>query len=445
MKRIKMPDEVQFVLGGLKKNGFEAFIVGGCVRDKILGTEPLDYDVTTSATPEEIKKIFRKTFDTGIEHGTVTVIQGEMAIEVTTYRVDGKYIDNRHPESVTYTRLLEEDLKRRDFTMNAMAYNDEVGLVDIFSGEQDLREGVIRCVGEPNERFHEDALRMIRAVRFSAKFDFGIEQKTLRAIQKNSRLLENISKERLREEMNKILLSDHPEKIVSLHDLGLLEFIMPEFIPLIGNKQNNPWHIYDIAEHTILSVKNMEKDLTLRLTMLLHDIGKSDRKTTDVVGVDHFYRHAELGSAMAKDILTRLRYDNKTISKVSTLIKYHDFRLITKEKNVRRALAKLTEEVFLDLIKVRRADDSAKNPEKVREESESIQKLIEVYGKIKKQGDCFKKADLKINGRDLIELGIVDGREIGRILDKVFMLVLEDPSLNEKEKLIQTIKRNFIL
>ena len=279
--KIELPKKVLFIINNLQLAGYDAFAVGGCVRDSILARKPQDWDITTSAKPEAIKEIFRRTVDTGIEHGTVTVMIGKDSYEVTTYRIDGAYEDSRHPKEVRFTNCLEEDLRRRDFTINAMAYNDDVRLVDVFGGMQDLNHHLIRCVGDPRERFSEDALRILRAVRFSAQLDFPIEPDTVKAVKELAPNLKNISAERIQTELVKLLTSPHPERIQDACELGITKVVLPEWDAMVGVKQNTIHHKYDVAEHTLHTLKHVKRDKYLRLTMLFHDMGKPAMKTTD--------------------------------------------------------------------------------------------------------------------------------------------------------------------
>ena len=298
--KIELPKKVLFIINNLQLHGYEAFAVGGCVRDSILARRPQDWDITTSAKPEEIKKLFRRTIDTGIEHGTVTVLFGKDSFEVTTYRIDGAYEDSRHPKEVQFTNRLEEDLRRRDFTINAMAYNDQVG--------------------DPEERFSEDALRILRAVRFSAQLNFPIESATADAIRKLAPNLQNISAERIQAELVKLLVSPHPERIRDAYELGLTKVILPEWDAMEGVAQNTPHHKYDVAEHTLRALKNVKRDKILRLTMLFHDMGKPMMKTTDENGRDHFRGHALVSEELARSIMHRLKFDNETIRTVTKLV-----------------------------------------------------------------------------------------------------------------------------
>ena len=324
---IKLPDDVQFIIHTLQLHGFEAYAVGGCVRDSILGREPGDWDITTSAMPEETKALFDKTFDTGIEHGTITVLLNHEGYEVTTYRIDGKYEDSRHPKEVTFTRNLKEDLLRRDFTINAMAYNDKDGIVDIFGGMQDLEKHMIRCVGNARERFSEDALRILRGVRFAAQLGFEIEKETRQAIRKLAPNLSYISAERIQTELVKLLVSDHPEKIQDAYELGITKVILPEFDAMMETTQETLHHCYNVGEHTIHALMNIPADKVLRLTMLFHDTGKPARKTVDPDGTAHFKGHAYVSEELTKSIMHRLKFDNDTLRKVSKLVLYHDDRM----------------------------------------------------------------------------------------------------------------------
>ena len=310
---IKLPDDVQFIIHTLQLHGFEAYAVGGCVRDSILGREPGDWDITTSAMPEETKALFDKTFDTGIEHGTITVLLNHEGYEVTTYRIDGKYEDSRHPKEVTFTRNLKEDLLRRDFTINAMAYNDKDGIVDIFGGMQDLEKHMIRCVGNARERFSEDALRILRGVRFAAQLGFEIDEETKEGMKLLAPTLENISAERIQVELVKMLTSDRPELIRTAYELGITKVFLPEFDRMMETKQETLHHMYTVGEHTIHAMMNVRNDKILRLTMLLHDTGKPEYKTMDEDGVAHFKMHALGSERIAKEVLRRLKFDNDTL------------------------------------------------------------------------------------------------------------------------------------
>ena len=321
---IKLPEKVKYIIETITEAGFEAYAVGGCVRDSVLGREPDDWDITTSASPYQIKELFPRTVDTGIQHGTVTVMLDKDGYEVTTYRIDGVYEDGRHPREVTFTPDLKEDLKRRDFTMNAMAYNGKTGLIDIFDGRKDMENRIIRCVGDPEERFREDALRMMRAVRFSAQLGYEIEAATETAITHLAENLKKISAERIQVELLKLLCAPYPGRIRSAYELGITKIILPEFDSCMETAQNNPHHCYTVGEHSIRAMEAVEPDKCLRLAMLFHDIGKPVTKTTDQEGIDHFHGHPLVSEEMTRKILKRLKLDNQTIFTVTRLVRYHD-------------------------------------------------------------------------------------------------------------------------
>ena len=377
-----IPKDVSFIIDELYSHGYEAYAVGGCVRDCILNREPGDWDITTSARPYEVKEIFKRTIDTGIAHGTVTVMLGKNGYEVTTYRVDGAYEDSRHPKSVSFTASLEEDLKRRDFTINAMAYNHRRGLVDIFDGIGDIQRKVIRCVGNPEERFDEDALRILRAVRFSAQLGFEIEDETAAAITKKARSLENISAERIQAELVKLLVSDHPDYIHKAWALGITKVIMPEYDRIVGVAQHTPNHIYTVDVHTLKALKNIEADAILRLTMLIHDFGKPEVKKTKPDGRDIFYRHPEVSAKLAGQILKRLKFDNYTLEHVVRLVQWHGLKYNADEIDVRKALNRVGRDIFNDFLKVQTADVSAKNPAVIDGKLKLLEEKKHIYHQI---------------------------------------------------------------
>ena len=322
--RMKLPEHVNRIIHRLQKEGYDAYAVGGCVRDTLLGREPKDWDITTSARPEIVKSLFSHTIDTGIQHGTVTVMLDHVGYEVTTYRIDGEYEDSRHPKEVIFTGNLVEDLKRRDFTINAMAYNDESGLVDAFEGEQDLKKGIIRCVGNPHDRFGEDALRMLRAVRFAAQLGFSIEERTKVAVADLAPTLAKVSAERIQMELVKLLTSANPQEMREVYELGLSRVFLPEFDRMMETPQHNKHHMYTVGEHTIHALEAISEDKVLRLAILLHDVAKPLCITTDEEGQDHFKGHPQEGAKMAKEILRRLKFDNDTINHVCLFVRYHD-------------------------------------------------------------------------------------------------------------------------
>lgn len=436
---ISIPGQVQFILHTLQKNMHQAFVVGGCVRDCILGKLPVDWDIATDAIPEQVKQLFPKTVDTGIKHGTVTVIIDGISYEVTTYRIDGEYLDFRKPASVSFTSSIEEDLSRRDFTVNAIAYNPLEGIIDPFGGISDIKAGIIRSVGDPDKRFREDALRMLRAVRFSAQLGFSIDEATLKSIGINSRLIDNVSDERIRDELTKVLLSDNPFCFSLLMDTKLIRYTLPEFEPCFLTDQNNPYHAYNVAIHTLHSVANIEKSRVLRWTMLFHDMGKPGTKTTDAKGIDHFYNHQQLSVKLSKAAMLRLRFDKKSMDRIFLLVKCHDMHIKAEYKSVRKAMCKVGEDVFEELLKVMEADKKAQNPKLLEERNKKFARLWEIYRDIKAKGQCTSLKTLAVNGDDLISLGIKPGKEIKELLNSLLEKVIEEPELNKKEKLLDLL------
>lgn len=434
--KIQLPEKVNMIINTLQANGYEAYAVGGCIRDSILGREPDDWDITTSATPIETKALFHRTFDTGIEHGTITVLIDKDAFEVTTYRVDGEYEDSRHPKEVTFTRCLKEDLLRRDFTINAMAYNDVEGLVDIFGGMEDLKDKTIRCVGDAEARFGEDALRILRAVRFAAQLGFEIEEETWKGIVKLAPTLANISAERIQVELIKMLISPNPSMLRTAYELGITNVILPEFDVMMETTQETPHHMYTVGEHTLKTIENIRADKVLRLTMLLHDIAKPQMKTVDEKGIAHFKMHDIEGAEVAKAILRRLKFDNDTIGKVVKLVRYHDYRIPAEPKRVRRAMNKIGEELFPFYLEVRQADTLAQSEYQREEKLQNIRDMEYCYQEILQKKECVSLKDLAVTGSDLIEDGMQPGKELGEVLNALLEKVIEEPELNTKEQLL---------
>lgn len=435
--KINMPQAVKEIIATLQQNNFEAYAVGGCVRDSILGREPNDWDITTSASPEEVKALFRRTIDTGIEHGTVTIMIDKVGYEVTTYRIDGKYEDGRHPTEVTFTRNLKEDLLRRDFTINAMAYNDTDGLVDIFGGLEDIERKVIRCVGDPRARFTEDALRLLRAVRFAAQLGYTIEEETREAMKEIAGNLKKISAERIQVELVKTLVSPNPFMMKDAYELGLTKYFMPEFDLAMETKQHNRHHMYTVGEHSLVATGHIRADKVLRLTMLMHDFGKPLCITTDEEGIDHYYGHPAKSEEMAKEILHRLKFDNDTIRKVCILIRHHDERIVSGVKYMRRAIARIGEEAFPELFEVQEADISAQSEYKKDTKLANLEANRKDYEEICAKKQCVSKAALAVTGKDLIACGMKPGKEIGAVLDAMLQEVIESPEHNEKEYLLK--------
>lgn len=437
---IRLPGQVADIIHTLQRAGFEAYAVGGCVRDSILGREPDDWDITTSATPEQVKALFGRTVDTGIKHGTVTVLKDRTGYEVTTYRIDGEYEDGRHPKDVVFTASLEEDLKRRDFTINAMAYNEEQGLVDLFDGIGDIERKVLRCVGDPAERFREDALRMMRAVRFSAQLGYEIEERTKDAMAELAGTLEKISAERIATELVKLLVSDHPEKLRTCWETGMTAVFFPEFDCMMETGQNNPHHCYSVGEHTIRSLMEVRADRVLRLAMLLHDSGKPVTKTTDEAGIDHFHGHVQESARIAKRLLRRLKFDNDTTDRVVRLVSAHDVWILPDAKHMRRAMNRLGEDLFPELFEVKEADMKAQSLYERKEKENLLSQLRQIYEEVKAAGACVTLKDLAVNGSDLIAAGMKPGKELGVVLKALLEEVLEDPSCNERDRLLKRAK-----
>lgn len=441
---IHLPDKVHKIIETLTAAGYEAYAVGGCIRDSVLGRVPNDWDITTSAKPEETKSLFPKTIDTGIRHGTVTVLLEKEGFEVTTYRIDGIYEDARHPKEVTFTASLEEDLRRRDFTVNAMAYNKQTGLVDIFGGIQDMKDGIIRCVGEAEERFTEDALRMLRAVRFSAQLGYRIEDTTKEAIRRLSPNLKLISAERIQAELVKLVTSPHPADLRSAYEAGITKQILPEFDLCMETPQSNPHHCYSVGEHILHSMEEIEPDKVLRLGMLFHDIGKPQTLTIDEEGISHNKGHAAVGEQMARKILRRLKFDNDTTERVTKIVRYHDMEVELVPGSVRRAVNHVGEDIFRMLFAVKYADIMAQSGYHREEKLDKLEKIKKLYEEICRNQDCLGLKDLAVTGNDLIALGIAPGREIGEVLRNLLQLVLEEPAFNTKEELLKICREKYI-
>ncbi|MCR5703519.1 MAG: HD domain-containing protein [Eubacterium sp.] len=445
--KIEVPKNVGTILRILEENGFEAFAVGGCVRDAILGRTPDDWDITTSALPLQVKEIFHKTIDTGLQHGTVTVRLGGEGYEVTTYRIDGEYSDGRHPDSVEYTANLIEDLKRRDFTINAMAYNPSVGLIDAFDGIGDLERKCITCVGDAEQRFHEDALRILRAIRFSAQLGFEVSKSTSEAIKELAPTLEKISAERIHTELEKLILSPHPEKLVVAYESGVTAIVLPEFDRMMECEQNTPYHRYNVGEHTVEVMKNVPATKVMRWAALLHDVGKPAKKITKD-GRDHFYGHAYAGSKMVPEILRRLKLDNKTIKLVTRLVECHDDRPMNTKlgktpEAVRRSVHKIGKDLYEDYLNLVYADFQGKSDYGKEAGFEQYLYVKEQYEQIVENHICTSMKEMDISGKDLIAIGCPLGTKIGEVLEELLELVLKNPENNRKEYLLEKAENLF--
>lgn len=439
---IQLPDKVKQIINRITEAGYEAYAVGGCIRDSILGRVPDDWDITTSATPQQVKQLFRRTIDTGIQHGTVTVMLDREGFEVTTYRIDGKYEDGRHPTEVTFTPNLEEDLKRRDFTINAMAYNEQTGIVDLFGGIQDIEAGIIRCVGDARARFTEDALRIMRAIRFAAQLGYRIEGETRYAISELAPNLRQISAERIQVELTKLVNSAHPETMRTVYDTGVAAIILPEFQEIMETVQNHPHHCYSVGEHTLCAMQQVERKKELRLAMLFHDIGKPQCLTVDEEGIPHFYGHAQVSAEIARKILRRLRYDNDTTNTVYKLVLYHD-SIGGEEptrRMVRRAMNKIGEDIFPMLFAVRKADILAQSETSREENLKGLAEWQALYEEILERKECVSLKTLALTGSDLIALGMQPGKALGETLHRMLELVLDHPEYNTREYLTQWLQ-----
>lgn len=442
-KKIELTKEMEIIFNALESRGFQCYMVGGCVRDFLIGKKPNDIDFTTDAFPEDIKKCFKvfSIFETGIMHGTVSVVINHQPFEITTFRRDGDYLDNRHPESVKFVSDVKEDLARRDFTINAICYNPKVGFVDCFGGFEDLQHKIIRCVGNPETRFKEDSLRILRAIRFSAVLGYEIEENTKNACFNLSSLLKNISVERITSELFKTIVQPNAGKIM-LEYVDVFGVAIPELLEMKGFEQHNPHHIHDVLKHTCVALSGADEDLIVRLAVLFHDIGKPKSFSMDKKGNGHFYGHAKLSEEKTRGILNRLKVDNNTKNQVLTLVKYHDLDLQPTEKYVKRLCYKLGSiEMVKKLLLVQRADNFGQaplHPERLLKFDE-IDKIIQ-----KLEGDnlSFSLKDLTVRGEDLMSLGL-SGKEIGEGLKFLLSAVLNNEVENEKEPLLNYLKSRF--
>lgn len=433
---ILLPPSVSLILDTLNSNNYKAYIVGGCVRDSLLGKHPKDWDITTSALPSEIMKLFNKTIPTGLKHGTVTVVINDDNFEVTTFRIESTYSDNRHPDQVFFTSNIEEDLSRRDFTINAMAYNKNEALVDVFNGQKDLNQKIIRCVGSPNDRFNEDALRMLRAIRFSTQLNFKLDDDTFNSIVHNNFLIENVSMERIRDELSRILICNEPSNgIKLLQQTGLLKYILPELEQCVGFDQHNPHHYLDVFDHTMAVLDFSPSDLIIRLAALFHDISKPKCFSIDQSGIGHFYMHEMESSKEAEKILKRMRFDNNTIKRVCTLIREHmQGNNSLKPPAIKRLITRVGTENLNSLFELKIADIKAHKPP---HNLDIVYELSKKASKIISEKQPLSIKDLMIDGTDLINIGIPKGKALGTILNNLLDAVIENPSLNNKDILLK--------
>jgi len=434
---ITLPNQALQVMETLSSHGFEAYAVGGVVRDALLGRDCSDADITTNALPDQVKSCFSRTVDTGIAHGTVTVLDFDAPVEVTTYRTETAYSDHRRPDGVQFATSLEQDLTRRDFTINALAYSPKDGLIDLHGGKEDLRKRIIRAVGDPRKRFCEDALRMLRAVRFAARLGFTIAPATLQAMDENAPLISHVSAERIFAELDGLLLSEHPEHLCD--SMPLLREILPELAICFQTPQNSKHHIHNVAKHILYATATIPPERVLRWTMLLHDLGKPNARTTDDSGRDHFYGHDEMGVKIAQQILTRLKAPNALIHEVCGLIRLHDIRIFPDRVCIKRILHILEKfSTFENLLAVQRADALAQAPALAKGKLEILDASYAVYQSILQSGEPYLTRHLAVNGNHLLAAGVLP-EQIGRILDTLLERVTEHPEENEKEHLLTLI------
>lgn len=446
MNIIIIPDDVKIIMNRLNEYGFKSYVVGGAIRNNLLNIPVKDWDICTNAKPDEMLSIFRNfyTIETGIKHGTLTVVLNNVNYEVTTFRIDGDYSDNRHPDSVEFVDDIVLDLSRRDFTINAMAYNETEGLINPYGGQQDLKNGIIKCVGNPDDRFNEDALRMMRAIRFASQLNFEIDINLQESISKNHGLINNISKERISSELCKILLSDHCSFYIwKLYDLFLMELIIHDLAICFGIKQNNPWHIYDVGTHIMTSLMDSPKDLTIRLALLLHDIGKVVCKTTDEFGIDHFYGHEIESARLAEAWLKEYKFTNEIIDDVVNLVLYHDYLWEFNKKSIKKLMNKIGIRLVQDLVEIRQQDILAQSEKYKESRLNELDEIRRIIGEIIYQQEAFSIKDLKINGDDLVNMGFKPSKELGECLNSLLEMVIENPELNNKEKLLELAKENY--
>lgn len=441
--KIKIPDDVKIIMNLLNSFCFESYVVGGCVRDSLLGLIPKDWDICTNALPNQIVGLFEdegyKVIPTGLKHGTVTIVINNSHYEITTFRLDGKYSDCRRPDCVNFTSSLKEDLARRDFTINAMAYNDEVGLVDYFNSLTDVQEKCIKSVGNPNDRFNEDALRMLRGIRLATNLNFLIDSNTSDSILKNKKLIQNISAERIRDEICKILNSNSPCRGIELLRITeLLDIILPELQQCYGFKQYNPNHNKDVYYHILRVLENTPDKLELRLAALLHDIGKPNTFSMDDEGVGHFYKHHLEGEKIARQILARLRFDNKTIDNVCILVREHMSRHdFLRVKNTKKFINRVGVDNLDNLFELQIADIKGSAN---RDDVSKVLKLKAECERILNEKQPLSIKDLNINGNDLIQMGVPQGKDIGLILNNLLDIVLETPEVNTKDELMKIVE-----
>lgn len=433
---MNLPEQICQILQRLEDAGFEAYVVGGCVRDYIMGLTPHDYDITTAATPDEVCAAFSdcKVIETGLKHGTVTVLFKGISVEITTFRADGEYSDGRHPDSVTFTRNIADDLSRRDFTMNGIAYSPLHGLVDPFGGEADIRAKVVRCIGEPHKRFGEDALRILRALRFSAVMGFEIEEKTAIAIHKLKNTLGKVSKERIFTELNRLICGMDVRRVM-MDFSDVFAEILPPLEVMIGYEQHCIYHNSTVYEHTARAVENAPAEPALRLAMLFHDMGKPLCKIEDMEGAYHFPGHANESMRLADELLREYKSSNEMRERIITIVKYHDYPLDLSPKHIRRLLAKVGMERFRDIMYAHMADDGAKAAF-CAYRIDIARQAIEIAEQITAEQACLSIKDLAVTGADLKEI-MPPSPQMGKVLKQLLEEVLEETLRNDKQALMK--------
>ncbi len=443
MTEIHAPKPVCDALRLLHQNGFSAYAVGGCVRDSLLGLSPEDWDLTTSARPEETERVFAdfRVVETGLRHGTVTVLAEGLPLEITTYRIDGAYADMRRPEQVTFSTELREDLARRDFTVNTLCWSEETGVLDLFEGLNDLRDGVLRTVGNADKRFSEDALRILRCIRFASTLGFQIEDATSDSLLFNRFRLQSISAERIRAEFTKLLCGKHASKVLEKYR-SVVEVFIPELSALVGCAQNTPYHCYDVLGHTLCALDHIEPTEILRLCMFFHDFGKPICRRTDENGRDHFKGHGAVSVGIAEAVLKRLRYDHKTVEEVTTLVRIHDTKAPRSKAEAKRLLAQIGVAHYRALVKIKRADTRAKaDPHALDERLERMEALLE---EILQNGECYSISMLAINGNDLQAAGVPYGQTVRAGLEGLLDAVIDGRCPNEKDALLRFLQKNLM-
>ncbi len=438
---IQMPEEVRFALDALSKKGFQAWLIGG-VRDLLLKTKPHDWDIATSALPQEIRAVFAdcKQVTVGEKYGTITVFIGREPIDITTFRKEGAYKDHRHPESVVFTDNLFEDLKRRDFTINAIAFHPEKGFCDYFCGRRDLKRRLIRAIGSAEDRFEEDAIRMMRALRFASVLGFEIEEKTALAIHKKKELLKSTSPERIRGEFCRLLCGRNVRKVLTDFS-DVLGVMIPEILPCIGFSQKSPYHQYDVWQHTIHAISYAEKEPSLRLALFFHDMSKPSCFSEDASGRGHFYAHPKKSAVLAREVMTRLRFPKAQIEEVCTLVTFHDSHA-RSESEIKWLLAGVGEALFPVLLQVMKADILAHSHWTIRKRLQALDSLAAKAEAILENGECYSLKDLAINGDDLAEIGL-QGKSIGDALSLALKSVISGKWNNEKEEILSHFRKKF--